>query len=143
MNAPGSRRDHNRFCQLEGWTEVRNARGGTVSHHLTYELSLPDGRILRTRISRPPNNATYGPRLWKTILTDQLQVTEPQFWACVSNKIRPDRGTSAGEPPTNALPADLVYQLIHMAGVPESEVAGMTLQCAAEVMVAHWSRPRD
>lgn len=143
MSAPGSRRDHNRFCQVEGWTEVRNARGGKVGHHVTYELTLPDGRILRTRISRPPNNETYGPRLWNTILTDQLQVPEAEFWACVSNRTRPDRGTGAGEPPANALPAGLVYQLIHVAGVPEDEVAGMTLQRATEVMVAHWSRPRD
>lgn len=143
MSTPGSRSDHNRFCQVEGWTEVRNARGRKVGHHITYELTRPDGRIQRTRISRPPNNETYGPRLWNTILTDQLQVTEAEFWACVSEGKRPDRGPGANEPPANALPADLVYQLIHVAGAPEDEVAGMTLQRATAVMVAHWSRPRD
>jgi hypothetical protein len=56
---------------------------------------------------------------------------------------RPDRGAGASEPPTNALPADLVYQLIQVAGAPEDEVAGMTLQRATELMVAHWSRPKD
>ncbi len=76
------------------------------------------------------------------ILADQLQVTETQFWACVSNRERPDRGTGASEPPASALPADLVYQLIHVARIPEDTVAGMTLQRATEVMVAHWSRPK-
>ena len=142
MSGPGSRRDHDRFCRLEGWTEVRNARGRKVGHHITYELTLPDGRILRTRISRPPNSETYGPRLWAHVL-DQLQVTEAEFWACVALRELPDRGTVSREPPGTSLPAGLVHQLIHVAGVPESEVAGMTLEDAVEVMRGHWSRPRD
>lgn len=142
MSGPGSRRDHNRFCQLEGWTEVRNARGRKVGHHVTYELTLPDGRILRTRISRPPNTETYGPQLWAQVL-DQLQVTEAEFWACVSDRKPPQREPAPEEAPANALPADLVHQLIHGAGVPEDEVATMTLERALEVMREHWSRPRD
>jgi hypothetical protein len=139
---PGTRRDHHRFCQLEKWTEVRNARGRKVGHHITYELTLPDGRILRTRISRPPNNETYGARLWAHVL-DQLQVTETEFWACVSDRKLPARGAGSDEAPANALPADLVHQLIHSAGVPEAEVATMTLERALEVMREHWSRPRN
>lgn len=99
------------------------------------------GTFLRTRISRPPNNDTCGPRLWNMILADQLQVTETQFWGCISNRERPDRGTGSSEPPASTLPADVVYQLIHVARIPEDTVAGMTLQRAIEVMVAHWSRP--
>jgi hypothetical protein len=114
-----------------------------VGHHVTYELTLPDGRILRTRISRPPNNETYGPGLWNAILSDQLEVTEAEFWACVDDRKQPDRGQAASDAPTNALPASLVYQLIHEAGVPEDEVAGMTLPRALEVINAYWSRPKD
>lgn len=143
MTSPGSRRDHNRFCQVEGWSEVRNARGKKVAHHLTYELELPDGRILRTRVSRPADNTTYGPGLWKHILTEQLFVTEDEFWDCVSNGRPPDRGTSTQRVDANALPASLVYQLIHEAGVPEEDVAEMTLQQATETMVRFWSRPSD
>jgi hypothetical protein len=142
VSGPGSRRDHNRFCQLEGWTEVRNARGRKGGHHITYELTFSDGRILRTRVSRPPNNETYGPQLWAQIL-DQPQVTEAEFWECVSDRKLPARGAASDEAPANALPADLVYQLIHVVGVPEVEVAAMTLDRALEVMRAHWSRPRD
>ena len=139
---PGTRRDHNRFCQVEGWTEVRNARGKKVGHHITYELALPDARILRTRVSRPPNNETYGPTLWGHILGDQLEVTEAEFWVCVTDGKRPDRRALTADAPANALPASLVYQLIHEAGVPETEVAAMTLERAVKVMTAHWSKPQ-
>jgi hypothetical protein len=138
-----SRRDHNRFCLTEGWDEIRNARGGTVGHHITYELRLPDGRILRTRISRPADNATYGPALWRHILADQLVVTEAESWACVRGTQVPDRGATAHELPAKALPASLVHQLIHVAGVPEDEVASMSLERAIDVMAAHWSQLKE
>lgn len=138
----GSRRDHDTFCRTEGWIEVSNARGGSVSHHLTYELLLDDGRILRTRISRPANNTTYGPSLWSTILRDQLLVTEAEFWACVRERDLPPRG-GASEIPSRALPAELVHQLIHVARVPEVEVAQMDLTQAIARMSAYWSQPQQ
>lgn len=138
-----SRRDHNRFCRAEGWDEVRNARGGKVDHHITYELLLPDTRILRTRISRPADNTTYGFSLWKHILTAQLEVTEVAFWACLRDKQLPDRGAATIERPAQSLPASLVHQLIHVAGVPEDDVAGMSLERAVDVMTAHWSQPEE
>jgi len=141
--AAASRRDHNRFCKTEGWDEVRNARGGKVEHHITYELTLSDGRILRTHVSRPADNTAYGLSLWKHILSDQLDVTEAEFWACVRDEQLPDRGAVAVEPPAQALPAGLVYQLIHVAGVLEDEVARMSLERALEVMNEFWSRPQD
>lgn len=137
-----SRRDHDHFCQIEGWDQVRNARGRTGHHH-TYELTLPDGRILRTRISHPVNNETYGAQTWSHILRDQLDVTEPEFWACVDERKLPDRGPAADEAPAKALPASLVHQIIHVAGVPEDEVARMSLERAVEVMTAHWSQPKE
>ncbi len=142
MSKPGSRADHNRFCRIEGWQEVRNARGKAVGHHITYELTLPDGRILRTRISRPADKTTYGPGLWKAILSDQLCVSEEQFWACVTEKRPRDRGTDAPEVPRNALPAQLVSQLIRDVGIPEEHVAKMTLEEALAAMNAYWSKPR-
>lgn len=137
---PGSRRDHDRFCQIEGWEQVRNARGKT-GDHITYRLRLPDGRVLRTRISHPVNNNTCGPSLWSHILDDQLKVTEPVFWACVDDHKLPDRGVVAAEAPATALPARLAYQLVHDAGIPEAEVAQMDLPRAIQVMSEYWSRP--
>ena len=120
---------------------MRNARGGEVGHHVTYELPLPDGRILRTRISRPVNAATYGPDLWKSILREQLEVSEQEFCDCVKDSQLPERGPSV-EAPSAAIPAQLAYQLIHDAHVPEDEVAAMTLEEAVARMNKHWMRPR-
>lgn len=140
MNA-GSRVDHNQFCVNDHWEKVRDARGRDVRHHLTWELILADGTVLRTRISRPLNTQTYGANLWKVILRDQLAVTEDQFWSCVRDDVRPARGADT-EPPPNALPAQLVWQLIHQAEVFESDIAGMTLQQAVDAMARYWAAPK-
>lgn len=120
---------------------MKDARGRRVSHHITYRLRLPDGRVLRTRVSRPADTTTYGPSLWGHILSDQLEVSEEEFWACVAGGILPDRGRPTSESPASALPADLVHQLLRI-GVPEDDVASMTLEQAVAAMTAHWSRPR-
>lgn len=120
----GTRQDHETFVITEGWEQVRNARGTKGSHHTTYELVIPTGEILRTRISHPPDRTSYGPGLWSHILRDQLKVTSDEFWGCVDNKVNPDRGAPPQRPA--ALPVQLVYQLIHTVGVPEAEVARMS-----------------
>lgn len=139
MSTPGTRKDHDRFCRIEQWTEVRDARGRKVGHHLTYELALDDGRILRTRISRPADSTSYGPSLWRHILTTQLAVTEQEFWECVTHRRPPVRNGAAGGLPERALPAQLVHQLLHTAGVPEGDIARLTLEQALEIMNRHWS----
>lgn len=141
MRGAASRRQHQKFCDVEGWTEVRNARGGTVRHHLTYELPLASGDILRTRISRPANRDRYGPNLWSAILRDQLQVTEAEFWQCVDKGIKPPRPGAAEELSGRAIPAGLAYQLIHSVGLNEHEVSSMTLEEAVALITAYWAAP--
>ncbi len=116
---------------------MRDARGRTGTHHVTYELDLADGRILRTRSSHPVYRTTYGQGMWKHILRDQLDVDEPRFWACVRDGARPDRGTP--EPPAGALPADLVYLLISRVGLDESEVAGLSKDDAVARVQRFWA----
>ena len=136
-----TRSDHEIFCVTEGWEPVRDSRGRTGTHHLTYELHLHDGRILRTRISHPPDRTTYGKSLWSHILRDQLDVTEAEFWACVQDKVIPDRGKPTVPP--EALPADLVHLLITRVGLSEAEIAAMTKADAIARMQAYWSRPPE
>ncbi|MDQ3643313.1 MAG: cytotoxic translational repressor of toxin-antitoxin stability system [Actinomycetota bacterium] len=119
---------------------MRNARGKPVRHHMTFELPRGSGAILRTRISRPANKETYGPRLWSAILNDQLCVSEEQFWDCVSNGVVPVR-EEAPEPKPSAIPASLAYQLIHVVGLPQDQVAGLGRDEAIAIMAEHWAQP--
>ena len=133
------RKDHLTFCLTEGWTEVRNATGQAVRHHQTFELSLPDGRILRTHISRPPDSKdTYGPGLWSRILRDQLRVTPGEFWACVQDHVVPDRGTV--KPPEDSIPADVLTILVNR-GVDDKAVLTMTRHHGLALMHALLPKP--
>lgn len=136
-----SRADHQRFCEVEGWQRVRDARGRSGTHHLTYELLLPDGRVLLTRISHPPDRSTYGANLWAHILRDQLAVGEDEFWACVNEGRLPNRG----EPPMPqaTIPSDVVYQLVVRFHVPEDEVAQMTKAVAIARLQQLWGELSD
>jgi hypothetical protein len=131
-----TRKDHQNYCLNEGWTRVRNTRG-KGGHHVTFELTLPDGRVLRTRISHPPNRQTYGPSMWAHILRDQLHVSEEEFWACVREKRVPQRGRV--EPNTPSIPAGVVAQLLSH-GVEESEVRVMSRAEAIERLNLIWSQ---
>lgn len=136
-----TRSDHEAFCTTEGWQQVRDSQGRTGTHHVTYELHLHDGRIPRTRISHPPDRSTYGKSIWAHILRDQLDVSEAEFWACVQDKVKPDRG----EPrvPAEALPAELVHLLITRLGLSDAEVAKMSKADAIARMQEYWSRPPE
>ena len=121
--------DHDRFCRTEGWISVRAAT------HITYELGLPDGRVLRTRLS---SRDSYGSDLWRHILRDQLEVDEPAFWACVHDEEKPDRGIAKPRP--DALPVDLVHLLLTRLGLPERAVAAMTRKEAIARIDAYWEQ---
>lgn len=135
-----TRADHDQFCKVESWRRVRDAQGRTGTHHVTYELDLPDGRVLRTRISHPPDRTDYGPSLWRHILRDQLHVDQEQFWACVRDGVVPDRGTPTA--PEHALPADLVHLLLTRVGLGDAEVATMSRADAIERLQRFWGGER-
>jgi hypothetical protein len=132
-----TREHHEQFCKVEAWERVRDARGRTGTHHVTYELGLADGRILRTRVSHPVDRTTYGAGMWAHILRDQLEVTEGVFWPCVLDGALPDRGTP--EPPRAVLPADLVHLLISRVGLSEDQVAELDKPQAIERLQRFWT----
>ncbi len=137
---PPTRQDHERFCLVEGWDQVRDTRGRAGTHHITYELALPDGRVLRTRISRPPGRQTYGRALWSHILRDQLDVDEADFWACVKDGTAPDRGVHPR--PDDALPAEVVALLLTRVGLGEDDVAAMSRAEAIARLERYWTEGR-
>ncbi len=120
---------------------VLNARGKPTEHHITYELEVGDGQILRTRISRPANTDMYGKGLWSHILDDQLHVTEPEFWECVDNKTPPRRSAAAAAAEGTALPVSLAYQLVNTLRLSSQDIASLTLDQAVAKMNEHWGRP--
>lgn len=132
-----TRADHLRFCEVEGWTLVRDARGRSAGHHITYELMLPTGTRARTRISRPPDRTDYGPGIWAFILAEQLQVDEETFWRCVRDGVAPSRGQPP--PDAEAIPLDVVGVLVRRVGLSEESVASMTRAEAIERVQAYWS----
>ena len=134
-----TRREHVRFCEVEGWRQVQSARDRTNKHHITFELPLDDGRILRTRISRPPNNESYGKALWSHIVRDQLCVTQGEFWKCVDDGEVPVRSSSVPLPPPAALPAGLAHQLVHILQLSSAEVAKLSLAEALDLLNDHWA----
>jgi hypothetical protein len=129
-----TRQDHQKFCEIEGWEPAR-----TGPHHLTYELALPDGRILRTRISHPPDRSTSGPGIWSHILRDQLDATEEVFWDCVRNGVKPTRGEPE-LPAANPIPAEVVHMLLTRVRLAESDVARMTKEEAIARLNQYWTQ---
>lgn len=92
-----TRADREAFCESEGWTQVRNPTGPR-GHQVTYELPHPDGRILRARISHPPDRSTYGGSLWLHLLRDQLDVCADELWTCVQDRVVPERSAASPTP---------------------------------------------
>jgi hypothetical protein len=132
-----TRADHLQSVVNEGWQQVPS------THHETFELGLADGRVLRTRISRPPNKTTYGARMWAHILRDQLDVTADEFWTCVTDGVAPDR-TSGDlvEEVDDAIPVDVVNLLVSRVGLTRRDLVGMTRQEAIARLNEFWSTGR-
>ena len=128
-----TREDHDDFCVAEKWQLVRGASGQPVRHHRTYELTLWDGHILRTRISRPVDKSTYSAGMWTHILRTQLAVDTEAFWACVRDKKLPDRGAPETVTQREPLPLYLVRALSEL-GVDESESLTLTAAEAAQLL---------
>lgn len=71
---------------------------------------------------------------------DQLQVSEEEFWACVKNGVKPDRGVP--HPPSEALPAEVVHLLITRVRVGEDEVRAMSREEAIARLQRFWAEGR-
>jgi hypothetical protein len=92
---------------------------------------------MRTRISHPPDRATYGPALWAHILRDQLDVDEATFWAAVRDGEQPTRSDTST--PTESLPAELALLLLNRVGLKQGQIAAMTKAEAIERLGRFWT----
>jgi hypothetical protein len=99
-----------------------------VTDHFRYRKILPDGRILRTKVSH--GKMQYGAQLWGHIWKTQLALQSPdQFWECLEKRRPVDRqlAAQAATPKTERLPAGLVVSLTKVVGLDESAVLAMTI----------------
>ncbi len=64
-----------RFCERDGWELYKE------TDHYYYRKILPDGSVLRTKVSQGSGQIGY--YLWREILKKQLQTTQEHFNATV------------------------------------------------------------
>jgi hypothetical protein len=134
--------DIRRFCEIDGWEEMKTSRGKT-GDHFRYRKTLPDGRILRTRASHG-NEQIGDPSLWRHIWRDQLGLeSEDQFWETLETGKPVVRTAPEPAPSGPSLPAWLVDALVRQARVPFGQVAAMSEEEARERLNEFYSRPRD
>jgi hypothetical protein len=116
--------DIRRFCEIDGWERTTSARGKT-GEHTRYRKVLPDGTILRTRVSHG-SDQIRDPGLWRRIWKDQLGLeSEEQFWQTLRGRKAVERGRPRPSGPS--LPGWLYRGLAVDVGVPEREIAAMSL----------------
>ena len=134
--------DIRRFCKIDGWEELKGARGKR-GDHFRYRKVLPDGRILRTKASHGDDEIVRD--LWSHIWREQLGLEgEDQFWAALETGKPVDRARAEEAPPSGpSLPAWLVNNLIRQAGVPPEEVARMSEEEARQRLDEFYARPTD
>jgi hypothetical protein len=133
------RERHDDFCVIERWELVHGSTGKPVKHHRTYELVIPSGDILRTRISKPVDRTTYSSSMWSAILRDQLKITAKEFWECVYEKVLPDRGGAARESNPKALPLHILSELIDRLGMAPEAAIRLSLEEAVTRIAQFWA----
>lgn len=134
---PVTREDHDQFCENEHWTLVRGATGKPVRHHRTYELALWDGRVLRTRISKPVDKTDYAASMWSHILKNQLEVTAETFWKCVTDGVLPDRGEREVPDVKKSVPLFL-RDALRERGVDDATILALDAAGAAALLSAKY-----
>ena len=63
--------DLKRYCKRNNWVCIRKTK------HIFYVKVLPDGTILKTKISH--GSGEIDPGLWRNILKHELRITQEEF----------------------------------------------------------------
>ena len=122
------------FLRHDDWQEDR------ATGHDFYEKTLPDGEILRTHASRS-GSKTMSPGRFKAILSDQLLLSEAEFWEVLRTKISAPRPSPAPEPAPASLPLWLALTLEREAGVTGELIAELDEDEARRLIVDARSKP--
>ena len=122
------------FLRHDDWQEDR------ATGHDFYEKTLSDGEILRTHASRS-GSKTMSPGRFKAILSDQLLLSEAEFWEVLRTKISAPRPSPAPEPAPSSLPLWLALALEREAGLTREQIAELDEHEARQLVEAR-SKPR-
>lgn len=130
------------------WDEFReflkhdNWEADRASGHDFFEKTLPDGDILRTHASRS-GSKTMSPGRFKAILSDQLRLSEAEFWDVLRTKTPAPRPSPAPEPAPRSLPLWLAQALEREVGLTHEQLAKLDENDARRLLDDTRSQPRD
>ena len=123
------------FLQHDHWEEDR------ATGHDFFEKTLPDGEILRTHASRS-GSKTVSPGRFKAILSDQLRLSEAEFWEVLRTRTPAPRPSPAPEPAPRSLPLWLAQAHEREVGLARERIAELDEEGARRLLVEARSRPK-
>lgn len=116
------KKDLRRFCELDGWEKTE----ATSPDHDRYRKRLPDGTVLRTKVSRGRGAIVRNPGLWAKVWRHQLHLeSEDQFWKALKDRMPAQRSATEPEPPEPQMDSWLFEALTMTFGVDENRVRDM------------------
>lgn len=124
------------FLKHDDWEEDR------ATGHDFFERILPDGEILRTHASRS-GSKTMSPGRFKAILSDQLRLSEAEFWEVLRTRTPAPRPSPAPEPAPPSLPLWLALALEREGGLTRGQISELDADEARQGLEEARSRPRE
>ena len=124
------------FLKSDRWAEDRS------TGHDFFEKVLPNGEILHTHSSRS-GGKTISPGRFKAILSDQLRVTEAEFWETLRTRTPAGRPSPSPELPPASLPLWIVEALAREVGLIPAQIGGLGENEARALIEDVRSRPRE
>ena len=105
------------FLKHDDWEDDR------ATGHDFFERTLPDGEILRTHASRS-GSKSMSPGQFKAILSDQLGLSEAEFWDVLQDE-GPGRATQSGtcSLPRGRFPCGCLQALEREVGLTREQIA--------------------
>jgi len=124
------------FLKFDRWSEDRS------TGHDFFEKVLPNGEILHTHASRS-GSTTISPGRFKAILSDQLRVSEAEFWETLRTRTPVRRPSPSPELPPASLPLWIVEALAREVGLSPEQIADLGEADARALIDEVRSRPRE
>jgi hypothetical protein len=118
------------FLRIDDWTETQR------TDHYRYLKHLPNGDILRTKVSFGRGPAFNDPGLWHHVWKDQLKCSsEDDFWNTVKTRTPLERTqASPTTPPTGPAKPTWLYEfLVNVVQMNPQEVLALSQQDAMNI----------